>query len=325
MLSWQKALSELITDPLELCHLLEIDPKLVDLSDQAIQQFPLRVSRSFVSRMQKGNIRDPLLLQVLPVAQEMKQVTGFTPDPLHEKDANPLPGLLHKYKGRVLFTLTGACAINCRPCFRRHFPYAENMPNKAGWEKVIHYIQADESIAEIILSGGDPLTIKDEGLQQLITYLEKIPHLSRLRIHTRLPVVIPERVTDELIRMLTESRLQSVVVIHCNHPNEIDSSVITAMKRLRNHGITLLNQSMLMRGVNDDVAILKKLSEKLFAMGVLPYYLHLLDPVAGAAHFWVEEPHAKEMIWQLAQQLPGYLVPKLVQEVPGQPAKMTML
>ncbi len=322
--NWQQALAQVITNPDELCSHLALDKKALVDAHPAIQQFPLRVPRGFVSRIKKGDLNDPLLLQILPQGIETQNVPGFSKDPVGEQNVNPIPGLLHKYKGRVLLTLSGSCAIHCRYCFRRHFPYAENNPGKNGWNKALEYISQDKGINEVILSGGDPLVVKDDMLREFISALEKITHLKRLRIHTRLPIVIPERITEQFIKSLTQTRLQPVIVFHCNHANEIDDSVMQAFNLLRAANITLLNQSVLLKGINDSVSALVNLSETLFNSGVLPYYLHLLDPVQGSAHFFVEEQKASELVWQLMQELPGYLVPKLVKEVAGAPAKIQL-
>lgn len=314
---WQIALSEAVTDPKELFESLQLDPAFLPAAQAAAQLFPLRIPRNFVARMEKGNLHDPLLQQVLPLGVELTATPGFSSDPLSEKQANPVPGLLHKYHGRVLLTLTGVCAVNCRYCFRREFPYAENNPGSAGWEKVLTYIANDKSIKEVILSGGDPLIMTDQQLNKLIVKITEIPHVKILRIHSRLPIVLPERITDELMAILTSIRLKVVIVIHGNHPNELDDTVAVAVKKLRNKNITVLNQSVLLKNINDSVSTLIKLSEKLFSLGVLPYYLHLLDKVSGTAHFDVNETIAKNLHQQMMQKLPGYLVPKLVRETSG--------
>lgn len=314
---WQNVLANAITNPAELLQVLGLDASLLMPMQQAAKQFSLRIPRAFVARMQKGNPYDPLLRQVLPLGEELQQHPEYSVDPLQEHTVNPIPGLLHKYKGRVLLTVAGACAINCRYCFRRHFPYAENNPGRVGWEKVISYIQADASIKEVIFSGGDPLLATDISLRDLIEKIAAITHVNTLRIHTRMPVVIPERITPELIKILSDTRLRSVMVLHCNHAQEIDNTVFAAMDKLQDAKITLLNQTVLLKGINDDAAILAGLSEILFACGILPYYLHLLDKVTGSAHFAVSEIIAKKIYAELLELLPGYLVPRLVKEVPG--------
>jgi EF-P beta-lysylation protein EpmB len=321
---WQAALIDAVTDPQELLELLELDPILLTAAQAAAKLFPLKVPRGFIARMQKRNIADPLLRQVLPIGDEYQEVRGFTPDPLGEAKMNPLPGLLHKYQGRVLLTPTGACGVNCRFCFRRHFPYTKNNPGVEGWQQALNYIAEDKSITEVILSGGDPLVMSDTSLQDLTQKLNSISHLKRLRIHSRMPIVLPERITSELITWLTSSRLKPVLVTHCNHPQEINQPVMTAMRYLTESGVYLLNQAVILKGVNDNVATLVNLSEALFAIGILPYYLHLLDKVQGTAHFDIDLKAAQALHSQMAQQLPGYLVPKLVCEQPGAPAKVRM-
>ncbi|MBT8506636.1 EF-P beta-lysylation protein EpmB [Coxiella-like endosymbiont of Rhipicephalus sanguineus] len=325
MYNWQLSLKKAITDPAELCRELALDPKMLPQILEATTHFPLRVPSGFIARMEKGNPQDPLLLQVLSQARELINSPGYRLDPLNEKKFNRVPGLLHKYHGRVLLTLSGACAIHCRYCFRRHFPYDENTPGKKGWNKIFDYLKSDTSITEIILSGGDPLTVKDNVLAEFVSYLEKITHLKRLRIHTRLPIVIPERITNEFIHLLDHMGLLPTIVIHCNHPNEIDKSVTTTLRSLQRTRTTLLNQSVLLKNVNDQVETLIRLSENLFEAGVLPYYLHLLDRVQGASHFEVSKVQAQYLIAEMIKRLPGYLVPKLVQEIADAPAKIPVI
>ncbi len=322
-----------------LDDLLEaLDLEAVQLADghvarrgDALDEFPLRVPRPFVDRMVPGDAQDPLLRQVLPTGEEMQPSDGFVIDPLTEGPASPVPGLLHKYRGRVLMVTTGACAIHCRYCFRRHFPYTEHSPHGdrpglatggSPWQRALDYIAADNSIEEVILSGGDPLSSSDDKLASLADALTSIPHLRRLRLHTRLPVVLPERVDDRLLSWLRKGRLQKVVVLHINHGNEIDGSVAEAAAQLRNIGVTLLNQAVLLRGVNDSVEALVNLSQNLFEVGVMPYYLHLLDKVRGAAHFEVEESRAQRIFRDVLASLPGFLVPRLVREIPTAGSKM---
>jgi EF-P beta-lysylation protein EpmB len=320
--TWQNALKTAITDPQELITLLELDAAFLLPAQQAAKLFPLRVPRGFVARMKKGDVHDPLLKQILPIGTELQTSMEFTADPLHEKNVNPLPGLLHKYKNRVLLTVTSACAVNCRYCFRREFAYSDNNPGTKGYEKIMAYIAADVSINEVILSGGDPLVASDDHLAALIQQLAQIDHVKLLRIHSRLPIVLPERITPSLIAVLKSTRLKPVLVLHCNHANEIAEDVRHILQQLHQAGITLLNQSVLLKDVNDNAEVLIELSEKLFAANVLPYYLHLLDKVNGTQHFEVEEGVAKALHWEMMQHLPGYLVPRLVREVPGAPAKI---
>ncbi len=314
--TWQQALSNAITSYDELCALLDISIERSDLIASAQKSFALRVPREFVSRMEKGNPNDPLLLQVLPQALEMQKTVGFSSDPLSEMEKNPVPGLLHKYPNRVLLTLTGVCAVNCRYCFRRHFPYEDNVPSRANWQNALDYIAKNNVVDEVILSGGDPMVLKDHLIAEFIAQLEKISHVKRLRIHTRLPIVIPRRVTDEWIAWMQKTRFQTVVVLHCNHANEIDESVFQAIKKLRTV-TTVLNQSVLLKNVNDNADVLINLSKRLFEAGALPYYLHLLDKVDGAAHFDNSEEKADQLIREIKKSLPGFLVPKLAKEVPG--------
>lgn len=279
--------------------------------------FPVFVPRGFVSRMEQGDPNDPLLLQVLPTAAESDDVPGFNPDPVGDRATALAPDLLKKYSGRALLLTTGACAVHCRYCFRRHFPYSAHPQPADIWQLSLDAIAADPSIHEVILSGGDPLTLVDPLLTQLVRRLEEIPHLRRLRVHTRLPIVIPERVTNELLAWLTGSRLATIMVVHANHAQEIDAHVAAALGRLVDAGVPVLNQAVLLAGVNDSLNAQLALCERLIDLRVMPYYLHLLDRVAGAAHFEVSTERGREIIVGLRAQLPGYAVPRLVREVPG--------
>ncbi len=316
-INWQQSLANVITDPQELLELLGLRPDQVGLHTPGGLDFPLRAPREYVSRIQHGDPQDPLLLQVLPTQQELLAMPGYSKDPLQEQQPNTLPGLIHKYRGRILLTITGACAIHCRYCFRRHFPYQDNNPGQAGWLKIVDYVAADPSINEIIFSGGDPLVAKDSLLAKISQPFLALPQIKRWRIHTRLPIVIPQRVTAELISTLVSPGLPVIVVVHANHPKEIDDKVSQSLKNLKSAGITVLNQAVLLKGINDDPHTLVQLSEKLFESGCLPYYLHVLDKVSGSAHYDVDMNHAREILWDISQQLPGFLVPKLVKEVPG--------
>lgn len=322
--AWQAALAQSITDPAELLAAVGLDLALLPAARAAARLFPLRVPRGFVARMGRGDPADPLLRQVLPLHAEFEEAPEHGPDPVGDLAAMVAPGVLHKYQGRVLLTATGACAVHCRYCFRRHFPYAEANAAADHWRQALSRIAEDSSVSEVILSGGDPLMLSDRRLADLTAELATLPHVRRLRIHTRLPVVLPERVDDGLLRWLAGARFQTVVVLHANHPHEIDDSVRHAMMRLRQIGVTLLNQSVLLRGVNDDAGTLARLSEALFDGGVLPYYLHMLDKVRGAAHFGVDDAQAQAMMAQLRARLPGYLVPRLVRELPGADAKIPL-
>ncbi|GAB4223344.1 MAG: EF-P beta-lysylation protein EpmB [Gammaproteobacteria bacterium] len=320
---WQELLSTAITQPQELLTALELTPQQVQLREP-LTHFRLLVPRGFVSRMQKGNPQDPLLLQVLPQANETQKVMGYQTDPLAESDAIKVPGLLHKYHGRVLLTLTGACAIHCRYCFRQHFPYGANGFSQQRAQQIYDYILEDNSIEEVILSGGDPLILDDNRLAAWVARLETIPHLQRLRIHTRLPIVLPERINADLLHWLAQTRLQTSMVIHSNHPQEIDKEVIQGLRRLRQINIPIFNQAVLLKNVNDSAEILIALNKQLFNYGVLPYYLHMLDPVQGTAHFAVGLDKAKRIMRQMHYQLPGYLVPKLVVEKAYKAAKVLL-
>jgi len=313
-------LGQAITDPEELLRELHLPVSLLPAALQAGSGFRLRVPRGFVARMHPGDPDDPLLRQVLPLGDELVAAPGYSSDPLGELSAMPAPGVLHKYRKRVLLTMTGACAVHCRYCFRRHYPYSDANPMR-DYRQTLDYLRRQADVNEVILSGGDPLTLSDQRLADLVTELETVPQLQRLRIHSRVPVVLPERINPELLAWMTTTRLQLVLVIHSNHANEIDTSVVAAMQQLHAAGITLMNQSVLLRGVNDQAAILADLSEKLFAAHVLPYYLHQLDPVRGAAHFSVDDRKARALMAEVRKSLPGYLVPQLVREQPGHPSK----
>ncbi len=313
-----------ISDPRELVTELGLDPELIPGARTAGTPFRLRVPRSFVARIRRGDPNDPLLRQILPIADELADAPDYTLDPLGERSAMRAPGLLQKYEGRALLITTSACAVHCRYCFRREFPYADQTSDSSRWSDALAELARDETIEEVILSGGDPLSLSDSRLASLTDALQRIPHIRRLRVHTRQPVVLPARVDGGLIQWLTRLRLPVVFVLHANHPNEIDDDVRAACASLRDGGAMLLNQTVLLRGVNDDPEILADLSRALFDAGVLPYYLHLLDRVRGAAHFDVPEERARLIVGQLAARLPGYLVPRLAREMHGAPAKVTL-
>lgn len=318
--AWQAELADSYTDPSELLRFLGLDPRDFPAPHRGAG-FPFRVTRSYAARMGKGDPADPLLRQVLPLEAELAERAGFVADPVGDLAANLAPGVLRKYRGRALLVATGACAIHCRYCFRREFPYDANPLGRRLEGEALDFIAGDESLGEVILSGGDPLVLGDERLAGLVAGLTAIPHVRRLRVHSRLPVVLPTRITGELVRVLAGSRLKPVLVIHANHPAEFDADVGAALDRLRAAGIALLNQAVLLKGVNDDAATLVRLSETLFDHGVLPYYLHLLDRARGTAHFEVAEDRARELLRNLREALPGYLVPKLVREVEGEAYK----
>lgn len=321
-ISWQNQLSQAITQPKALLEALDIPLSFLDGAQQGADAFAIRVPKAFIKRIQKGNIHDPLLRQILPLADEMAlPPKGYSLDPLEESNTNTTSGIIHKYSGRVLLITNGTCAVNCRYCFRRHFPYEDNRLNTEQWDVALDYIRERNDINEVILSGGDPLSNNDQRLFSLIAAIEAIPHITRLRIHTRLPIVIPDRITPALVNRLKLSRLAIVTVIHANHANEIDGDVAQSLGRLHAAGIHLLNQSVLLKGVNDTAGSLIALSERLFTCHVIPYYLHLLDPVIGAHHFDVDERTAQSLIAEILKKLPGFLVPKLVREVAGEESK----
>ena len=317
---WKRLQANAVSDPAELLALLGLDPVLLPAARAAAALFPLRVPRGYVQRMRQGDPADPLLRQVLPLGVELDEASGFGTDPVGESGTELVPGLLQKYAGRVLITTTGACGVHCRYCFRRHFPYAEQNPRRH-WDEIVARIAADDSIHEVILSGGDPLTLDTPRLAAMTHDLQSIAHLRRLRIHTRQPVVLPERVDAALLEWLGGLRFDVAIVVHANHANEIDAGVRRALRALRDTGASLLNQSVLLRGVNDSTDTLAALSEALFAAGVLPYYLHLLDPVAGAAHFEVSENEARTLVNALHARISGFLVPRLVREIPDRAGK----
>jgi EF-P beta-lysylation protein EpmB len=319
--AWQQALSQASHDLESLLAYLKLEHVPLPAERRAVRQFSLRVPKAFADLMRPGDLNDPLLRQVLPVADEAAELPGFNVNPVGDREAEATPGLLHKYPGRALIVATGACAVHCRYCFRRHYPYASGSASPRQWDGILTYLQAHTEIEEIILSGGDPLMVSDERLMGWLERLAGLPHIKRLRLHTRLPVVVPERITPALTELLAWDRFQTLVVIHANHGNELSPSVANALSSLRALDITLLNQSVLLKGVNDDPAILAGLSHRLFEVGVLPYYLHLLDRVAGAAHFEVGEQRAKDLMATLRSSLPGYLVPKLVREISGEKSK----
>ena len=318
---WQKLLTDAITRPADLLALLDLDPALPSLDFERLRDFPLRVPRGFVARMRRGDPGDPLFRQVWPAVAEAVETPGYSRDAVGDLDRLKPGGLIRKYQGRALVIATGACAVNCRYCFRRHFPYGEAQAVRGHWQSTLAQLAGDPSIEEVILSGGDPLSLADDKLAAFVAALDDIPHVRRLRLHTRVPVVLPERVDAALIGWLSRTSLQKVVVLHFNHANEIDDAVTAACAGLRAAGATLLNQSVLLKGVNDSTDALADLSEKLIACGVLPYYLHLLDRVQGTAHFNVEEMIAQTLMSALSARLPGYLLPRLVREIAGEPAK----
>jgi len=319
--TWHDELRHAIRDPAELCRLLRLPPEVAAEAALAAADFPLFVPRPYLARIKPGDPSDPLLRQVLPLGEERAEIPGFVIDPVDDAAAQLAPGLLQKYPGRALLITTGVCAIHCRYCFRRHYPYSAAPKSFAAWEPALACIAADSSLAEVLLSGGDPLVLQDDVLARLAGRLADIPHVRRLRIHTRLPIVIPQRVCDDLLAWLTGTRLTPMVVVHANHPAELDGAVARALGRLVDAGIPVLNQSVLLRGVNDTADVLAELCERLADLRVIPYYLHQLDAVAGAAHFDVPESFGRLIIEQLQSRLPGYAVPRYVREVPGHSSK----
>ncbi len=311
-------LKEILSDN-EECHVEKAQKK--ELICEAIRQFPVLVTESFLNRMTPADSNDPLLLQILPTIQEVDKIPGFGLDPVGDSRAIFAPGIMQKYQGRALMITLGQCAIHCRYCFRRSFPYQQSPKSLEQWEVSLKKLQENPRIEEIILSGGDPLVLNDRRLGQLLEQLESISHLQRVRVHTRLPIVLPSRVTDELLKLFLNSRLQPIFVVHANHPNEIVDDCADALHQVVRAGIPVLNQAVLLRGINDTTEIQAELCSRLINLGVIPYYLHQLDRVDGAAHFEVNPEAGVKMIEELKQLLPGYAVPKYVREIPGKPGK----
>jgi len=322
---WKQELSRAIRTADELIDLLGLPESLREGARRAATEFPVVVPRSYAARMQRGNPEDPLLLQVLPTLHETESPATFTEDAVGDLAARKAPGLLVKYAGRGLLITTGTCAIHCRYCFRRHYPYGDDPRSLDEWQPALEEIRRDSLLREILLSGGDPLVLSDNRLAALIDQLEQIPHLRRLRIHSRLPIVLPSRVTEELISRLTGSRLTPLLVVHANHPRELSGDCGEALRRLVRGGITVLNQAVLLRGINDDVETQAALSESLIDLGVLPYYLHQLDRVSGTAHFEVERRRGLEIVQALRGRLPGYAVPQYVEEIAGETSKTPII
>jgi len=320
LITWQQELANGFTNNLELCEFLGISTKNCLLTPN----FAIRVPREFVTRMEKGNANDPLLKQVLAVSNEEIAYPGFSDDPVGDLAAMTETGVIHKYQNRVLFITIGSCAINCRYCFRRNFPYNDFQLSTQKTVQAIDYLRNNKSISEVILSGGDPLLLNDQKLAALFEQFNHIPHLKRIRIHSRIPIVLPSRITNEFCKILSNSKKQVILVVHSNHQNELNSKVKAACNKISNAQTTLLNQSVLLKGINDDADQLSALSEKLFSFGILPYYLHLLDKASGTGHFEVNQHQALQLMKQIKKQLPGYLVPKLVREQTGAANKTTI-
>ncbi|MDB5347817.1 MAG: epmB [Schlesneria sp.] len=323
--TWHESLAMAIRDPHALLQRLGLPLTLRAEATRAAKQFSVMVPESYLQRMQPGDLKDPLLRQVLPLGDELLDTPGFLPDAVDDHSARIAPGLLKKYAGRALMIVTGACAIHCRYCFRRHYPYNEEPRRLEDWQPALDAIAADKSIHEVLLSGGDPLIVPDRRLSELVRQLEQIPHLQRLRIHSRLPIVLPNRVCPELIDLLTRSRLTPIMVVHANHPREIQHDCTDALRLLVRSGVTTLNQAVLLRGINDSVDVLEDLSERLINVGVIPYYLHQLDRVQGAAHFEVDETIGLKLIEELRKRLPGYAVPQYVREEASWPHKRPII
>jgi EF-P beta-lysylation protein EpmB len=323
--TWKQELAEAYRHADDLIAGLRLRRDQIPDLDPEPPGFRILVPRAFAALMTPGDPHDPLLRQVLPLCAERQSVSGFIPDPVGDASADSGDGLLQKYEGRALLLATGACALHCRYCFRRHFPYSSLGPVADRIPGALSRIAADTRISEVILSGGDPLMIDDDALGVLIQRLGDIPHIRRLHIHTRLPVVIPSRVTQDLCDLLAAARPAVLVVIHANHPRELGSEAQRSLLRLHRAGLRILNQSVLLRGVNDRAEILHALSERLFDCSTLPYYLHQLDPVQGASHFEVPDTHALELLETLRRGLPGYLVPHLVREMPGAESKIPLI
>lgn len=323
--NWQRCLAQAIRDPETLINYLELPKEKISKTLQAHKKHKLLVPLSYADKIKKGCWDDPLLKQILPIEDETWAVQGYVSDPVGDLDATLSPGVLQKYKGRTLIVTTGVCAVHCRYCFRKEFPYSEANPIKNNWQQTINVIANDPSIHEVILSGGDPFILSDERLFSLCQQLVAIPHINTLRFHTRVPVVLPERIDADFLRWFASLAIKKVIVIHANHANEIDIIVGSALQTLVNSGATLLNQSVLLKGVNDTAEALENLSHTLFNYQTLPYYLHLLDKVSGTAHFNIKQQQALIIMEQLRNNLPGYLVPKLVREVSGKRSKMPIV
>lgn len=320
-ISWQEQWRNAITSPSELLQILQLNEEAIQLSKSAMDAFPLRVTHSFLSRMQRGDVNDPLLRQVLPLTLEDQTPIGFSFDAVGDLKSRETPGLLHKYQGRALLIATGSCAINCRYCFRRHFPYSEETAATKRWQKAIDYLREHTDVSELLLSGGDPWSLATPKLKQLTDQLLDLTHIRRLRIHTRLPIALPDRIDADLCSWIRQLHLPLVVVIHSNHAQELNNEVHAALEKLHELGVTVLNQTVLLKGINDNAEVLTKLSERLFELRVLPYYLHALDRVTGTAHFEVTDQQARDLHEAIRAKLPGYLVPKLVREIPGSTSK----
>ena len=322
--NWRTEISEAFRTPIELLTYLGLVDSELGTKADSEQEFKMLVPRSFAAKMKAGDPNDPLLRQVLPTYQERETGEEFSKDPLEEwPDDQATEGLLQKYRGRALLMPTAACAINCRYCFRRHFPHAP--PTKESLYKTLEAIRSDKTLTEIILSGGDPLILRDESLFSVIDTLSGIPHVKRIRIHTRIPTVLPSRITENFIDKLESHQAEIIMVTHINHPNELDAETDSVLRKLRQTGIQLLNQTVLLKDINDRTETLVELSEQLFSQGILPYYLHLSDKVEGTQHLCVSVETARKIFRDMLRELPGYLVPRLVVEEPGMSSKTVII
>ena len=321
---WKQALASAVRDPRQLLSLLDLDEKKYRDQVSFNEKFKLLVPLSYVAKMKKGDWYDPLLRQVLPLKEEGVKSFGFSSDPVGDLDAEVSAGVLQKYHGRVLLLATGACAVHCRYCFRRYFPYASSVPDKAQWQQTLAVIKRDTTLREVILSGGDPLMLSDERLQAICQDVANISHITTLRFHTRVPIFLPERISPDFIQWLSDLKIKIVMVLHANHANELDEEFASLMNKLSSRGVVLLNQSVLLKNINDDADILVSLSQRLFECGILPYYLHQLDRVQGTAHFEVSNVRLKKLQQDLRERLPGYLIPRFVREVSGKRYKQPL-
>ena len=317
---WKTQLSQSKMTTAELLRRLELNSHPLASTD-AEKLFELRVPPAYLEKIRKGDPNDPLLLQILPQKAEHLTVPGYTEQPLDEQNYTPVKGLLHKYTNRVLLITSAACAINCRYCFRRNFPYAEHRQSRADWQAALDYIRQTKELDEVILSGGDPLIQTNGYLLWLLNEIDAIEHITRIRIHTRMLTSMPERMDAPLLAGLSALKTATVIVSHCNHPNELGDDLQDMFSKLKAANVTLLNQAVLLKNVNDDAQVLAELSKALFKLGILPYYLFLLDPVSGAAHFDMPLERAQRIYQDLQSRLPGYLVPRLSIEIPGQASK----
>ncbi|MGR9105519.1 MAG: EF-P beta-lysylation protein EpmB [Gammaproteobacteria bacterium] len=320
--SWQEELANSFHTAEQLFVYLGLDRGLLPPSQSTANPFPFKVTRSFAAKIEKGEIDDPLLKQILPSITETSDSPGFVDNPVGDLEALATTGLLHKYRNRVLLITTGACAVNCRYCFRRNYPYSGNQLGIGARGEAWRYIAERPEITEVILSGGDPLVLVNSSLAEIVASIAAIPHVRRLRIHTRIPSVLPSRIEPSLLKILSTSRLQSVIVTHINHPNEIDERTRAAVAALLTAGIRVLNQAVLLKGVNDDPKTLSTLLETAFDAGIHPYYLHMLDRASGTAHFEVAEDLCRSLEETLRKTLPGYLLPRFVREIKGSPYKV---